>query len=116
MAGTDSSHTGCQMPVVRSYQMTCGWSQPILFAARLTEVVGVILDTHNDLEIPRPFGYRGRERGVTAFVVDEVVAVHPDVGPIVDGTEVQHQRATGLVPRGRDLTAVTERRYHSTRW
>ncbi len=55
-AGTDSSHTGCQMPLVRWYQMTCGCSRQSCLPRGCAMSLRVVLGAHDDgaLGGPRP--------------------------------------------------------------
>ena len=77
VAGTTSSHTVCQMPVVRGYQIECGVRLPILLAAGL----GQILRDHRTARTTMACSVVneqgrdvGRERRVSAFVLAPPVA------------------------------------------
>ena len=69
-----------------------GLELPVLLAPRLGEVGRVVLDAHRD-PLVRAGGERGRDIGrkrrMPALMADDEVAVHPDLGLVVDGPEVQ---------------------------
>ena len=70
---------------------------PVLLASRHVQVVAVVVRTDDQLECSgnRSSSDIDAERGVSAHVVADVVAVRPDVGDPVDAREV-HDDAFGV--------------------
>ena len=70
---TGSSQTGCQIPVVRWYQISVRLLLPVLLAARLRQIERLILGADDDhLLVVAGRQHRGdvgRERGVPALVL-----------------------------------------------
>ena len=73
---------------------------PVLLAARLGKVVRIVfhVDRHDMMcGIAECTCDIGLERCVAAFMFDDLVAVHPDLGVIIDRPEMQqHAFALGL--------------------
>ncbi len=71
------------------------WRLPILLAARLAEVVRIVLGPHHDHGGRRSDGQRRRdvclERRVPALVPGHVDAVDPNIGAIIDRPEVEQE-------------------------
>jgi hypothetical protein len=70
---------------------------PVLLAARLLDVGAVVGRAHDhdvllrgDVRVQQ-VGHVDRERRLAALVPDRVLPVHPHVGLVVDGAEVQQQ-------------------------
>ena len=61
---------------------------PVLLAARLREVVRIVLDPHDDVEAGARIRHLRRERRVAALVMGDVLTADPDVGAVVDSPEV----------------------------
>ena len=106
-------HTGCQMPVVRWYQMSCGAGrQSCLPRGWAGSSVGSSARTTTTCSPPSPSAsvMSACERGVPALVAGDQLPVDPDLGPVVDRPEVQ-QHAAGPCRPGRSRTT---RRYQTT--
>ena len=81
--GTDSSHTGCQMPVVRWYQMACGFSRQSCLPRGWLRVERVVFGAHDDDALAsRAWRHVEAEGGLTALVRPDVGSVDPDVGAV----------------------------------
>jgi hypothetical protein len=80
--------------------------RPVLLAAGLREIVRIVLDADDDLESARRIRDLCGERGMPALVLGDVLAVHPDVGPVVDCSEVEQQAAAREMSRGGDLLST----------
>ena len=68
--------------------------QPVLLAARLGDIEGLIFGTHHDhlLAVCGEAGSDiGTERGMATFVGGDEIAVDPHRGAVVDGAEMQQQ-------------------------
>src|SRR5690606_31485332 len=66
--------------------------QPVLLPPRLADVVGVVLGADDDdlvAGVGQRLGDVEGEGGVPTFVPADVHAVHPDVGDVIHGAEVQ---------------------------
>ncbi len=105
-AGTTSAHTGCQIPVVRSYQIPRGLLPPVLLAARLVGVDRVVLRAYDEhvLRAARVqhVGDVGGERRLTALVRGDELPVDQTLRAVVDSAEVD-QDALALGPAGDEL-------------
>ena len=85
---------------------------PVLLAARLGQVVGMVLGT-DDQDLRSVGGQRGGDVGgegsLPADMIGDEGAVHPDPGRIVDGAEVQ-QQAPPVERRGVEVAAIPDDR------
>ena len=112
VAGTRSSQTVCQMPVVRGYQMECGWSCQSCLPRGFERSAGsswaqtTTVCSALGIQVGGDVGEEGR---VAAFVLGRELSVHPDLGAVVDRAEVEDQavhrnsaweRRTAAVPAG----------------
>src|SRR5690606_1003693 len=76
---------------------------PVLLAARLGEVVRVVLGAHDEQVVGAVGDERGdveRERGVAALVLADEVSVDPHPGSVVDGAEVQQDHGCAVAAAG----------------
>jgi hypothetical protein len=109
--GTGSNQTGCQIPVVPDLVRPLF---PILLAARLRQIERLILGADGDhLSAIPERQYRGdiaRERGVPAVVPDHQPAIDPDVGPIVDRPEMEHQLPAAVGRRDLHRPSIPDHR------
>ena len=68
---------------------------PILLASRLRQIERLILGAHDDHLVAvagrQHRGDIGGERGVPTFMPGDKPAIDPDVSPIVDRTEMEHE-------------------------
>ena len=100
VAGTVSSQTGCQMPVVRGYQMECGLSCQSCFPRGLARSCGSSSARTTISSVPdRAASVTSAANGVypPSCGTDDV-PVRPDGRVVVDGPEVEDQP---LAARGR---------------
>ena len=109
-AGTRSSQTGCQIPVVRWYQITCGSGcQSCLPRGWVTSVGRSSRpdDEHLLATVSHRVGDVQGERRVPTLVPPDEGSAHPHVGPVVDRAEVQEHPLTAT-GRNRDGAPVPD--------
>jgi hypothetical protein len=85
---------------------------PILLAARLCQVVGIVLGAHNQClrtAAAQIIGNIDLERRVAAFMAGEQRAVEPDRRAIIDRAEVQDQPLPGTELRRVEAAAIPAR-------
>ena len=104
-----SSHTVCQMPVVRRIPDRMRLQLPILLAARLGQILRVVFCADDDRLLPsttQQLGNVGAERRVSAFVLRGQLIVHPDGRQVIDGAEMQDQPLSRLQLRCPERTSI----------
>ena len=84
---------------------------PILLAARLRQIGGVILALHDDLFVAAAqlIGDVRGEWRVPALVAHDARAIHPDDGGMIDGAEVQEHAVASRPLRSGERPAVPAR-------
>src|SRR4051794_26889943 len=86
-----------------------GAELPVLLAARLGEVLWVVLRADDDLEWGILLNERGNvegERRVSAAVAASEVTIHPDAGAVINSAEMQQEACVWLPVSERNGSSI----------